>query len=89
MSDAIIRLKEGVINKDSLKEETFEDNLLEYNQYALPRNYNNKKIPDIYFSGNHEAIEKYKLKERLEITRKYRPDLYKRHSLTKAEEKIL
>lgn len=89
VSDAVIRLVDGVINKESLDEETFNDNLLEYSQYALPRVYNNKEIPEIYFSGNHKAIREYRLKESLILTRKNRPDLYKKHSLSDEEKKIL
>lgn len=89
ISDAVIRLVDGVINKDSLKEETFNDDLLEYSQYALPRVYNGKAIPDIYFSGNHKAIEEYKIKDSLLITKKNRPDLYKKHKLSEKEKKIL
>lgn len=89
VSDSIIRLIDGVINKESLDEETFNDNLLEYSQYALPRTYNDKSIPDIYFSGNHKAIEEYKLKDSLLVTKKNRPDLYKKHKLSEKEKLIL
>jgi len=89
ISDAVIRLIEGVINEESLIDETFNDNLLEYPQYALPRVYNDKKIPDIYFSGNHRAIEEYNKKQSLIYTEKNRPDLYSKHKLTSKEEKIL
>ena len=89
ISDSVIRLVDGVINKDSLKEESFNNDLLEYSQYTLPRVYNNKKIPDIYFSGDHRAIEEYKLKESLMITKKNRPDLYKKHKLNDHEKVVL
>lgn len=89
ISDSVIRLLEDVINKDSLKEETFEEHLLESGQYTLPRVYNNKQIPQIYFSGNHKAIKEYRLKESLLITKKNRPDLYKKHKLSDLEKKVL
>lgn len=89
ISDSVIRLIDGVINKDSLNEETFNNDLLEYSQYTLPRVYNGKAIPDIYFSGNHKAIEEYKVKESLLATKKNRPDLYKKHDLSEKEKKIL
>lgn len=79
ISDAVIRLIDGVINKESLNDETFNDNLLEYPQYALPRVYNDKKIPDIYLSGNHKEIEKYNKEMSLELTKQRRPDLYKKY----------
>ena len=89
ISDSIIRLIEGVINSESLKEETFNNDLLEYKQYALPREYNGKKIPEIYFSGNHKAINEYRLKDSLLATKKNRPDLYKKHKLNDIEKKVL
>ncbi len=89
ISDSVIRLIEGVINKESLKEETFNNDLLEYSQYALPRDYNGKKVPEIYFSGNHKAIEDYKLKQSLLLTKKNRPDLYKKHKLSDHEKDVL
>lgn len=89
VSDSVIRLIDGVINKESLEEETFNNDLLEYSQYTLPRVYNDKEIPEIYFSGNHKAIKDYKLKESLLLTRKNRPDLYKKHKLSDQERKVL
>jgi len=89
VSDALIRLIDGVINKGSLKEETFNNNLLEYPQYALPRTYNSKSIPDIYFSGNHKAINDYNLKQSLLITKENRPDLYNVRKFSKKEKQVL
>ena len=89
ISDSIIRLIDGVINKESLKEETFNNNLLEASQYALPRSYKGKDIPDIYFSGNHKAIEEYRLKESLLITKENRKDLYNKHNLNEHEKRVL
>lgn len=79
ISDSIIRLIDGVINKESLQEETFNNNLLEYNQYALPRSYNGKDIPEVYFSGDHKKIKQIRENESYDLTRKMRPDLYQKH----------
>lgn len=89
ISDSVIRLIDGVITKESLDVETFDNNLLEYPQYTLPRSYNGKEIPEIYFSGNHKAIKEYNIKQSLLITKENRPELYKKHILTKDEQKIL
>ncbi len=88
ISDSIIRLLDGSIANESLMEESFNSNLLEYPQYTEPYEFEGKKVPDILFSGNHEAIRKYHLKESLKITKKYRPDLFDKLELTK-EEKVL
>ena len=89
ISDAIIRLLDGAISNGSLEEETFNDNLLEYPQYTEPKEFEGYSVPDILYTGNHEAIEKYRRKESLRITRKYRPDLFEKHELTKQDEKLL
>lgn len=87
--DSITRLLDGAITNASLDEETFNNNLLEYPQYTEPKEFGGKKVPDILYTGNHLAINKYRLKESLRITRKYRPDLFEKHILNKEEKKLL
>lgn len=89
IADSIIRLQDGAITDVSLDEESFNDNLLEYPQYTEPRDFEGKKVPDILYTGNHTAIEKYRRKESLKLTRKYRPDLYSKHLLSKQEKKLV
>ncbi|MDD3383461.1 MAG: tRNA (guanosine(37)-N1)-methyltransferase TrmD [Bacilli bacterium] len=89
VADATIRLLEGSISSSSIIEESFENDLLEYPQYALPREYNGKSIPDILFSGNHIAIEKWRLKESLKLTLQKRPDLLLNKKLSKKEIKLI
>ena len=87
--DSITRLIPKVISEDSLSEETFQNNLLEYPQYTYPYNYNNDCIPDILFSGNHQAIDKWRKKQSLLLTKKLRPDLFNKLELSKQEIKLL
>lgn len=87
--DSLSRLVDGVINKDSIVEETFSKNLVEYPQYTEPYEFNGDKVPDILYCGNHEAIKKYNLKKSLEYTLKYRPDLLKDYKFTTLENKLL
>ena len=89
ISDAIIRLLDGAISEGSTCEESFENGLLEYPQYTFPREYEGEKVPDILFSGNHEAVRKWRLKESLKITMKYRPDLLKDRKFNKEELKLI
>ena len=89
ISDAVIRLLDGAITDASLDEETFTDSLLEYPQYTEPKDFDGHVVPDILYTGNHEAIEKYRRKESLRLTRKYRPDLFEKHTLTKQDQKLL
>ena len=89
VADSIIRLLDGAITNESLDEETFSDDLLEYPQYTEPKDFNGKKVPDILYTGNHEAINKYRRKESLRITRQNRPDLFAKHQQTKLDKKLL
>ncbi len=88
ISDSIIRLIDGAISEDSIVEESFEDGLLEYPQYTEPYDFEGKKIPDILYSGNHTAINKWRKKQSLKLTQKYRPDLLKNRQLSKEERKL-
>ena len=76
--DSIVRLLKDVLNKNSLITESFNNNLLEYPQYTKPYNFNGYKVPKILYCGNHEKIKKYNLQKQISITKKYRPDLFKK-----------
>ena len=89
IADAVIRLLDGAITDISLDEESFNDSLLEYPQYTEPKDFEGKKVPDILYTGNHTAIEKYRRKESLRLTKEHRPDLFKKHELTKQDKKLL
>lgn len=89
VSDSVTRLLEGAIAKDSLVDESFNKPLLEYPQYTEPYDYKGEKVPDILYSGNHEAIEKWRHKQSLALTRKYRPDLFKELTLDKKDMKLI
>ncbi|MDD6302437.1 MAG: tRNA (guanosine(37)-N1)-methyltransferase TrmD [Bacillales bacterium] len=89
MSDAIIRLIKGVISEESIVDESFNNGLLEYPQYTFPYDYEGDTIPDILFSGNHEAIAKYRKKQSLVLTREYRKDLFDNYPLSKQDKKLI
>ena len=76
--DALARNIEGVINKQSLDEESFSNNLLEYPQYTRPEIFEGLKVPDILLSGHHEKINQWRLNKSKEITKINRPDLLKK-----------
>lgn len=74
--DGVIRLLPGVVGKEeSLKSESFEDNLLDYPQYTRPPVFKGIAVPKILLSGNHKDIQKWRKEKSLEITRIRRPDL--------------
>ena len=89
ISDSIIRLLDGVIAPESIVDESFENGLLEYPQYTEPQDYEGDIVPEILYSGNHQAIEKWRKKQSLRLTMKYRPDLLKNYVFTKEELKLL
>ena len=85
--DALVRLLPGVLgNKDSIKEESFENNLLEYPQYTKPKEWEGKSPPEVLFSGDHTKIKGWRLSQSEAITRRQRPDLWKKY-LNKKNEK--
>lgn len=78
MSDSIMRQIGGVLgNNESLKEESFENNLLEYPQYTRPQMVEDMPVPDVLLSGNHAKIKEWRKKRATEITEMKRPDLIK------------
>ena len=89
ISDSIIRLLDGAIAEESIQEESFDNELLEYPQYTQPYDFNGDKIHHILYSGNHQAIEKWRKKQSLLLTKEYRKDLFDKHVLTKQEKKLL
>lgn len=89
VSDSVTRLLEGAITSGSLENESFNEPLLEYPQYTEPYDYFGDKVPDILYSGNHEAIEKWRRKQSLKLTKQYRPDLFEKIELSKQDKKLL
>ena len=73
--DAVYRLVEGVISKESLQEESYSGGLLEYPQYTRPEIYEGMRVPEILLSGHHENIRKWRLEQRLAKTLVNRPDM--------------
>ena len=89
IADSVIRLIDGAISEDSLKDESFDDDLLEYPQYTEPFDYNGDQVPDILYSGNHKAIDKWRKKQSLKLTKELRPDLLNKRQLSKEEKGLL
>ncbi|MEG1638837.1 MAG: tRNA (guanosine(37)-N1)-methyltransferase TrmD, partial [Erysipelotrichaceae bacterium] len=89
ISDAIIRLLDGVILEASHQDESFEDGLLEYPQYTRPIEYEGKVVPEVLLSGHHANIKKWRLQESLRNTLNYRPDLLENRSFSSDELKMI
>jgi len=82
--DAIVRLIPGVLgNSSSLNEETFERNLLEYPQYTKPQKWEKKEVPEVLLTGDHAKIKDWRSTQSRDITRRRRPDLWKKYEKNK------
>ena len=78
--DAILRLLPKVIgNSKSKNDESFENGLLEYPQYTKPQIWEKKSVPDVLLSGDHAKIKDWRLSQSKAITRRQRPDLWKKY----------
>ncbi len=78
--DAVTRLLPNVLgSSESLDEESFENNLLEYPQYTRPSVWNNRKVPEILTSGHHKKIDEWRKSKSVEKTKEIRPDLYNKY----------
>lgn len=74
--NGVIRLIEGTVGKkESLKAESFEENLLDYPQYTRPAVFRDMEVPAVLLSGNHQEIAEWRLQKQIEKTRNKRPDL--------------
>ena len=78
--DSILRLLPGVLgNEKSSLDETFENGLLEYPQYTKPQIWEEKSVPDVLLSGDHNKIKDWRLSQSEAITRDRRPDLWQKY----------
>lgn len=75
--DCVARYVDGVLSPESLVQESFSENLLEYPHYTRPVEYRGLTVPEVLRSGNHAEIDKWRREQALAITRKNRPDLLK------------
>tara|TARA_B100000989_G_scaffold235251_1_gene182096 strand:- start:6084 stop:6773 length:690 start_codon:yes stop_codon:yes gene_type:complete len=79
--DAILRLLPGIIgNENSIKDESFENGLLEYPQYTKPQIWEKKEVPNVLLSGDHAKIKHWRLSQSEAITRDRRPDLWQKYN---------
>ncbi len=76
--DAVARYVDGVINQESLQQESFSAGMLEYPHYTRPQEFKGLKVPEVLTNGNHALIAKWREEKAREITLKNRPDLLKK-----------
>ena len=74
--EAVTRLLPGVLgNEESLKDESFHSDSLEYPQYTRPRDFRGWKVPDVLISGHHKEVKRWRDEAALKTTRKRHPGL--------------
>ena len=78
--DSILRLLPGVLgNENSKVDESFQNGLLEYPQYTKPQIWEEKAVPEVLLSGDHNKIKDWRLSQSEVITRDRRPDLWQKY----------
>jgi len=88
--DAVSRFIPGVLGcSESPEEESFSGGLLEYPQYTRPRNLKGMSVPDVLLNGDHAKIRKWRRRESLSATLRFRPDLLKNAPLTREDLQML
>ena len=88
--DAVTRQVPGALgNADSAAGDSFSDTLLEHAHYTRPPVFDGKAIPEVLRSGNHAAIEDWRLESALIRTFLKRPDLLEQKELSDREKQIL
>jgi tRNA (guanine37-N1)-methyltransferase len=87
--DAVARLVPGVIDAESIADESFSDGLLEYPQYTRPAVWEGRAVPPVLVSGHHGEVAQWRRRERLQRTLERRPDLLTRAALTEADRAYL
>jgi tRNA (guanine37-N1)-methyltransferase len=88
--DAVIRQLPGSLNNaESALQESFVDGLLDAPCYTRPEVYRDEAVPEVLLSGNHKAIERWRLKQRLKLTAERRPDLLEKRGMSREEKDLL
>lgn len=77
MVDAVYRLLDGVINRESLEEESHTQPLLEYPHYTRPEIFRGLRVPQVLLEGHHARISEWRHYKRVEKTLENRPGLLK------------
>ena len=90
LTDCVARFIPGVLGSaESPEEESFSDGLLEYPQYTRPRDLDGRLVPDVLLNGNHAEIRRWRRRESLAATLRFRPDLLETADLSPEDMKLL
>jgi len=88
--DAVIRLLPGTLgHADSADQDSHTSGLLDCPHYTRPPEIDGQSVPDVLVSGDHAAIERWRLQQSLGRTWQRRPDLLERRGLNDEERTLL
>lgn len=88
--DAITRLMPDVLgDEDSAKQDSYMDGLLDHPHFTRSEQDNLSSVPNVLLSGNHQAIQRWRLKQALGRTALRRPELLKNKELTSEQDALL
>lgn len=88
--DAMVRTLPGALgDADSAEQDSFKNGLLDHPHYTRPEEIDGQAVPEVLLSGDHAAIERWRLKQALGRTWLRRPDLLEQVELNKEQRKLL
>jgi tRNA (guanine37-N1)-methyltransferase len=88
--DAVVRLLPGVLGDEaSAAQDSFVEGLLDYPHYTRPEDIGGHEVPEVLLSGDHARIARWRYKQALGRSYLRRPDLVKKLSLDREQQKML
>jgi tRNA (guanine37-N1)-methyltransferase len=82
-------LPEALGHEDSAQQDSFSEGLLDFPQYTRPEMIDGKQVPPVLLSGDHKAIQRWRLKQALGRTWLRRPDLLESLELDEDKQTLL
>ncbi|HJZ47630.1 MAG TPA: tRNA (guanosine(37)-N1)-methyltransferase TrmD [Roseiflexaceae bacterium] len=87
--DAVARLVPGVIDVESIGEESHSAGLIEYPHYTRPATWEGREVPPVLRAGHHGEVARWRREQQLRRTLERRPDLLAHAELTPADRAFL
>lgn len=88
--DGVARLLPGVLGHEaSAAQDSFAAGLLDYPHYTRPEQIEGLKVPTVLLSGDHQAVQRWRLKQALGRTWLRRPDLLQERTLPVEQQRLL
>jgi len=84
--DAVTRLVPGALGSEtSAVNESFSEGLLDFPNYTRPVEFRGRRVPEVLLGGHHAEVARWRRRAALGKTRRNRPDLFERASLSEDE----